>query len=195
MLVSEAIGQDHHYLDQCYDNLKAASTTEDKTKWRNMLVWNLARHAISEELIVYPAMEKHLGEKGKELTKTDFAQHQAVKEDLFKLQSLSPACSEFPPLLEQLMTDLHHHIEHEKDVDMPLLEKVISQAESEKIALSFMRTKKLVPTKSHPGAPTSNPWTEGLAGLLAAPVDKLRTLMESFPDEETGSAEVDWSQM
>ena len=43
-----------------------------------MLVWNLARHAISEELTVYPAMEKHLGEKGKELTKTDFAQHQAV---------------------------------------------------------------------------------------------------------------------
>lgn len=78
MLVSQAIGQDHRYLDECYDKLKAASNTEDKIKWRNMLVWNLARHAISEELTVYPAMEQHLGERGKELTKTDFAQHQVV---------------------------------------------------------------------------------------------------------------------
>ena len=78
MLVSQAIGQDHCYLDECYDKLTGASTTEDKVKWRNMLVWNLARHAISEELTVYPAMEQHLGAREKELTKTDFAQHQAV---------------------------------------------------------------------------------------------------------------------
>ncbi|PVH87454.1 hypothetical protein DL98DRAFT_363009, partial [Cadophora sp. DSE1049] len=156
MLVSQAIGQDHRYLDECYDKLKAASSTEDKVKWRNMLVWNLARHAISEELTVYPAMEQHLGERGKELTKTDFAQHQAVKNDLSKLQSLSPADSQFPSLLEQLMDDLHRHIEHEKETDMPLLENAISKIESEKIAMSFMRTKKLVPTKSHPGAPTNS---------------------------------------
>jgi hemerythrin superfamily protein len=78
MLVSEAIGQDHQYLDTCYNNFKSASTTSDKIKWRNMLVWNLARHAISEKLTVYPAMEKWLGEEGKALTKVDFEQHQAV---------------------------------------------------------------------------------------------------------------------
>lgn len=78
MKVSEALGNDHQYLDYCYEQLKAASTTEDKIKWRNMLSWNLARHAISEELTVYPAMEKWLGEEGKQLTKTDFEQHQAV---------------------------------------------------------------------------------------------------------------------
>jgi len=78
MRVSEAIGKDHQFLDVCYDNLKTSSSVEDKTKWRNQLVWNLARHAISEELTVYPAMEKYLGEEGKELTKVDFEQHQAV---------------------------------------------------------------------------------------------------------------------
>ncbi|TVY51054.1 putative hemerythrin-like protein [Lachnellula cervina] len=78
---------------------------------------------------------------------------------------------------------------------MPLLEAKLDRAESEKIAKSFMRTKQFVPTKSHPGAPTSSPLAEGLAGLLAAPVDKLRTLMEGFPDEETKSAEVDWRSL
>lgn len=78
MRVSEAIGKDHQYLDECYEKIKAANTLDDKIRWRNMLSWNLARHAISEELTVYPAMEKWLGEEGKALTKDDFAQHQAV---------------------------------------------------------------------------------------------------------------------
>jgi hemerythrin superfamily protein len=78
MLVSEAIGQDHQYLDECYENLQSANSTGDEVKWRNMLTCNLARHAISEELTVYPAMEKWLGEEGKALTKEDFVQHQAV---------------------------------------------------------------------------------------------------------------------
>lgn len=78
MLVSEALGADHRYLDELYENIKAATSIDDKIKWRNALTWNLARHAISEELTVYPAMEKYLGEEGKALTKDDFAQHQAV---------------------------------------------------------------------------------------------------------------------
>ena len=78
MLISEALGQDHRYLDKIYENLKSASDLQDKTKWRNMLTWNLARHAISEELTVYPAMEQWLGEEGKALTADDKAQHQAV---------------------------------------------------------------------------------------------------------------------
>lgn len=82
MKVSEAIGQDHKYLDTCYENLKAATSTEDKIKWRNMLSWNLARHAISEELTVYPAMEQWLGEEGKKLAAEDVAQHQAVRSSL-----------------------------------------------------------------------------------------------------------------
>lgn len=118
-----------------------------------------------------------------------------MKEDLYKLQSMSPESPEFSPLLETLMQDLHTHIEHEKEVDMPTLEKAISEEESKKIALSFMRTKQIVPTKSHPGAPTSPTALEGFAGLLAMPLDKLRTMVDSFPDEPTGGAEVDWKSM
>lgn len=78
MLVSQAIGNDHKYLDELYSHIKSSNSIEDKIKYRNMLTWNLARHAISEELTIYPAMETYLGEVGKELTATDFSQHQAV---------------------------------------------------------------------------------------------------------------------
>jgi hypothetical protein len=89
------------------------------------------------------------------------------------------------------MHDLHFHIEHEKNEDMPRLEKILSKEELESIVKLFIRTKQIVPTKSHPDAPTSHWAIEGLAGLLVAPIDKLRTMMESFPKEETGSSEVD----
>lgn len=115
-----------------------------------------------------------------------------MKKDLYTLQSLSPTDPKFAPLLEQLMHDLHFHIEHEKNEDMPRLEKAISESESDTIAKQFIRTKQIVPTKSHPDAPTNHWAIEGLAGLLAAPIDKLRTMMENFPEEETGSSEVDW---
>lgn len=76
--ISEAIGADHQYIDLCGTELKNARTHSDQVKWRNQLVWTFARHAISEELTMYPAMEKHLGEAGREMTSTDLEQHQAV---------------------------------------------------------------------------------------------------------------------
>lgn len=76
--ISEAIGHDHKYLDYCADNLRSAKTEQDQIEWRNQLAWNLSRHAISEELTMYPTMEKHMGQEGKDLTDVDRDQHQAV---------------------------------------------------------------------------------------------------------------------
>lgn len=88
--ISEAIGNDHKALDQYADNIKSAQSIEDKTKWRNQLTWALARHAISEELTMYPAMEKHLGEEGLQLTNTDREQHQAVHSPSLRFHPLPP---------------------------------------------------------------------------------------------------------
>lgn len=76
--ISEAISTDHESFDVYYENIKNAEDDAGKVRWRNQLTWTLARHAISEELTLYPAMEKHLGPTGVELTKTDKEQHQGV---------------------------------------------------------------------------------------------------------------------
>lgn len=77
--ISDAIGKDHKYLDHCADMLKAAKTEQEQIEWRNQLTWALARHAISEELTMYPAMEEKMGQEGVDLTNVDREQHQAVK--------------------------------------------------------------------------------------------------------------------
>lgn len=78
--ISEAIGADHDYFDVCYENIKNTDDDGTKTRWRNELTWTVARHAISEELTWYPAMEKYLGEEGVRLSKTDKEQHMAVSQ-------------------------------------------------------------------------------------------------------------------
>lgn len=80
------------------------------------------------------------------------------------------------------MEVLHHHIEHEKNEDMPRLENLLSREESEALARKFERTKGIVPTRSHPAAPTEY-YLENLAGLLVAPIDRLQNWLRDFPNE------------
>lgn len=76
--ISEAIGNDHKTIDRYAEKIKYSPTLQEKIEWRNQFTWTLARHAVSEELTVYPAMEKHMGQEGVELTNVDREQHQAV---------------------------------------------------------------------------------------------------------------------
>ena len=76
--ISEAISADHGAIDVYAENIKTASTLQEKIEWRNQFTWALARHAVSEELTLYPIMEDKLGQKGKELADVDREQHMAV---------------------------------------------------------------------------------------------------------------------
>ena len=97
---------------------------------------------------------------------------------------MSPVDPNFMPTLNTMMDVLHHHIEHEKNEDMPRLEGLLSREESEALARSFQNTKKILPTRSHPSAPTSYVF-ESLAALMAAPIDRFRDLvMRDFPTEK-----------
>ena len=83
--ISEAIAADHASFDEYADYLRTATDDAEKVRWRNQLTWTVARHALSEELTLYPAMEKHLGDEGVRLTKTDKEQHQGVRIHCVKL--------------------------------------------------------------------------------------------------------------
>lgn len=76
--ISEAISADHSAIDVYAENIKTASTLQEKIEWRNQFTWALARHAVSEELTLYPVMEEKLGQMGKELADVDREQHTAA---------------------------------------------------------------------------------------------------------------------
>lgn len=154
----------YEYHDQ-YKRAHELGDVDAQTRWARQLTWEIARHAVGEEIVVYPLMEKHLGEKGRKLADHDREEHQVcscplprslipiicdtqeVKRSLYKLESLQPGSEDHHRVLTQVMASLHHHNDDEEIKDLPLLEPIIGTEASKQAAQSFKKTKKLVPTR------------------------------------------------
>lgn len=76
--ITEVITKDHRELEEHYHEVVLTTDADHRARYGNQFTWELARHSIAEELIVYPAMEKYLGRKGKLLADDDRAQHHRV---------------------------------------------------------------------------------------------------------------------
>jgi hemerythrin superfamily protein len=76
--VSDAIIKDHRELKDYYNEVVNSTDHDHQQRFGNQFVWELARHSISEELVVYPAMEKYMGAKGKQLADEDRQEHHGV---------------------------------------------------------------------------------------------------------------------
>jgi len=179
--ITAAIKKDHEELKEYYNNYKIAPTEKDQTEWANQFRWELARHAVGEELLLYPAFEKHLGAEGKEIAKEDRAEHEAAKLILYDLEKLRVTDGDYSAKFQKLIDDLTVHMQSEETNDLPKLENAISRDESIALAKRFTAIKKFVPTRAHPSLPDNGGLFETAAGLAAAPIDKLRDLFTPFP--------------
>ncbi|TWU72570.1 hypothetical protein ED733_002055 [Metarhizium rileyi] len=184
--ISQAIIDDHRELEQYYNEVvNNANDHDHQQRFGNQFVWELARHSVGEELVVYPAMEKYLGAKGKEMAESDRREHHTVKQLLKEFQEMAAADSNYVNQLKKIWGPLSEHIKEEEERDLPALEQQLqsSEGESESMAKSFERTKMFVPSRSHPSAGEHPPF-ETAMGLLAAPMDRVADLFRKFPDKE-----------
>jgi hemerythrin-like domain-containing protein len=199
--VSDRIKHDHQELQEFYNNIKNSKSQDDKVRWQNQFVWELARHSIAEEIVVYPAFEKHI-EGGLKMAEKDRSEHQQVhpppyyvpnpsnpishtqvKEMLYDFQSMSPSDPSFLPAIDSLWETLTQHIKEEERDDLPALEKAINADALDALARSFDRTKHFVPTRSHPSAPDRPPY-ETAVGMMTTPIDKLMDMFRKFPESK-----------
>jgi hemerythrin superfamily protein len=76
--ISDAITKDHRELKDYYNEVVNSTDLDHQERYGNQFTWELARHSVGEELIVYPAFEKYLGSKGKEMAEDDRKEHHRV---------------------------------------------------------------------------------------------------------------------
>lgn len=76
--ISDRIKADHSELKDYYNKAVNAKDKDDQDKWGNQFRWELARHSVAEELVVYPAFEQYLGEEGKRMADSDRKEHHKV---------------------------------------------------------------------------------------------------------------------
>lgn len=75
--ISDVIKTDHRELEDYYHKILNAATDKEKTQWQNQFVWELARHSIGEELVVYPVFERELPD-GRAMADKDRSEHNTV---------------------------------------------------------------------------------------------------------------------
>lgn len=187
--VTDALVRDHRELEKYYNEVVNNPNDHDhQQRYGNQFTWELARHSIAEELIIYPAFEKYLGQKGKAIAEKDRGEHHEVKLFLKEFQNMKSSDEQYIPKLQTLWKNLNQHIKEEEHDDIPHLEKFLASDHnhtgvSESLAKSFARTKVLVPSRSHPSAGEHPPF-ETVMGLLTAPLDHIADIFRKFPNKK-----------
>merc|ERR1712054_659727 len=173
--ISSAITKDHRELEQYYNEIVNSTNHDHQQRYGNQFTWELA---------VYPAFEKYLGSKGKDMAESDRKEHHQVKELLKVFQDLSSTDPQYLSKLKEIWEPLSRHMKEEEEHDMPALEEALraQRDASSKMATSFGRTKMFVPSRSHPSAGEHPPF-ETVMGLLTAPFDHVADIFRKFPDQ------------
>lgn len=76
--ITDAIKKDHREIEEYYDRIISSTTDKEKIQWQNQFTWELARHSIGEELVVYPQFEKLLPD-GRTMAEKDRKEHLSVR--------------------------------------------------------------------------------------------------------------------
>ncbi|GAU99463.1 hypothetical protein RvY_10463 [Ramazzottius varieornatus] len=165
---------------------KQVQSTEPKEsiKWLHQLTWEVARHSVAEELILYPLMEKELGDEGRRMADSSRYDHQRTKEDLQFLENATTLEDpEYMSRYVRMADELLEHLDKEERDDIAHVRKFVSEELLMEAAKDFKRTKHFVPTRPHPEM-SQKPLFETPYSLIVTPIDKLRDMFRSFPDHD-----------
>jgi hemerythrin superfamily protein len=75
--ISDAIKKDHREIESYFDKIVTSTDKDEQTRFQNLFTWELARHSIGEELVIYPLFEKLLPD-GIEMANKDRNEHLTV---------------------------------------------------------------------------------------------------------------------
>ncbi|KAL3702347.1 hypothetical protein R1sor_020369 [Riccia sorocarpa] len=186
--IIDKIKHDHKELEQYFDNYKQATKKGDEAearKWFNQFVWEISRHSVSEELVLYP-MLAGLGDKGQKLADESREGHHKLKEILSDLQKTFDM-EKFDEMMDTMYAELQDHIKLEEGQDLPYLQENTEASARETAGKTFSLGKNIVPTNPHPEVPEKLVALEAAVGLLIAPLDKFSDIFKPFPSKENKS--------
>jgi hemerythrin superfamily protein len=132
----------------------------------------LVRHAVAEEMYVYPAMRKYLDD-GDKAVEHDVQEHKELEETMKTLEGVDVSAPEFETNLRKLQEVLADHVQDEENEQFPELRRKVPGAELQELAGKVQTAKKLAPTRPHPGAPNSEMFHK-LVGPGVGLVDRLK---------------------
>jgi hemerythrin superfamily protein len=170
--VVDLLTTDHHEVMDLVQQIKITVDAEERRDLADIVISELVRHSVAEEMYVYPAMRKYLPD-GDEAVDHDTKEHKELEGTMKKLESANSDSSEFDQLLAELETVLRDHVSDEEREQFPQLRSQVPHAELVEIGAKVEAAKRLAPTRPHPLAP-NNQLFHKLVGPGVGLVDRLR---------------------
>jgi hypothetical protein len=182
--IEDCLMLDHNELRSYYDCYNAAVEYKDKQKFFNQIGWEIARHSVAEEIVVYPVLRERVPD-GNILADDSLEDDRKAKKTLSELNSLDPNSVDFAERFKIFMWDIFSHIDKEEKLHIPKLVERIPLEERISLGQKFENRKIIAPTRPHQWTADKYPFLETLEGVLLAPIDKFLDLFKSFPPKET----------
>ncbi|CAA9388646.1 MAG: Hemerythrin domain protein [uncultured Nocardioidaceae bacterium] len=175
--VVDILSEDHREVEEMFRELESLGVSDPAVQARGRLLVDqvtiaLVRHAVAEEVVVYPAVKERVSEEEAERAKRE---HAEAEESMKALERLDPEDPSFDQEIRKLMTEIRTHVAEEEGEMFPHMREVMSREELVKLGGQVEAIKAMAPTRPHPSVP-NEPGPRLAAGPVAGLFDRLRDL-------------------
>lgn len=170
--VIDILTSDHQDMLALIRQIRKATTVEQRRETADVVIAEIMRHSVAEEMHVYPAMEKYLP-NGAEEVEHDKQEHDQLVDVMKQLEDVDADTQEFLSLVAELEAQLRHHVEDEEQDQFPGLRKYIPEGERRELGQKVEKAKSMAPTRPHPNTPSSELFHKTV-GVGLGMVDRLR---------------------
>ncbi|GAA1133892.1 hemerythrin domain-containing protein [Citricoccus alkalitolerans] len=163
---------DHRAMLELLGQIESTADADERRDLADTVIAEVMRHAVAEEMFVYPAMEKHLP-NGAEEVEHDKKEHDELVQVMKRIEDINASDPEFMDCVREMESQLRHHIDDEESDQFPQLRASIPADELVEIGQKVENAKKIAPTRPHPNAPHSELFHKTI-GPGVGMVDRLR---------------------
>ncbi len=139
------------------------------------LIAELVRHAVAEEMHVYPAIRDHVPNGDAEV-EDDTKEHEELEVHMKELEKADESTPEFLEALARMRGVFEHHVSDEEGEQFPQLRAHVPAETLVELKGKVETAKKLAPTRPHPAAPNAELFHKTV-GPGVGLVDRLRDML------------------
>ncbi|HST73004.1 hemerythrin domain-containing protein [Kocuria sp.] len=170
--VVDILTTDHREMFELLGEITTAPDAARRRELADTVIAEVMRHAVAEEMYVYPAVKKHVP-NGAEEVEHDKQEHDEIVQVMKRLEDVDASDPTFMGLVGELQAQLRHHIDDEESDQFPKLRAAVPADELVDMGQKVQAAKKLAPTRPHPHAPHSELFHKTV-GPGVGMIDRLR---------------------
>jgi len=170
--VVDILTADHRDMLALLGQIESTTDPAQRRDLADTVIAEVMRHAVAEEMHVYPAVKEHVPNGAQEV-EHDKEEHDEIVQLMKQLEDVDAGEPRFMDLVRQLEAQLRHHANDEETDQFPQLRAHIPVEKLVDLGEKVERAKKLAPTRPHPSAPHSELFHKTV-GPGVGMIDRLR---------------------